>query len=93
MNFSGRPRRKPAGRHLRDLDGVIRHLITKMDERIAARSIADAKAAAEAKCGGSWGEGNRGSSSRGCGGSRTGRCGGAGCGGAASCGGAACSAG
>src|SRR5438067_556554 len=50
MNFAGEPAAEAElGRVMRITDGVIRHMITKLDDRIAARAIADAKAAAEAK--------------------------------------------
>src|SRR5438270_13222959 len=44
MNFAGEPAvEAELGRVLGITDGVIRHLIVKMDERTAARSIAEAK--------------------------------------------------
>jgi small subunit ribosomal protein S6 len=48
MNFRGEPAAEAElGRVLGITDSVIRHMIVKMDERTAERSIADAKAAQE----------------------------------------------
>jgi len=50
MNFTGSPASQAElGRVFGLTESVLRHMITKMDERVAARAIAEAKAAAEAK--------------------------------------------
>lgn len=50
MNFTGGPAAQAELTRVFGItDGVLRAMITKMDERTAARSIAEAKAAAEAK--------------------------------------------
>jgi small subunit ribosomal protein S6 len=50
MNFTGSPAAEAElTRVLGITDGVLRHLIVKMDERTAQKAIAEAKAAAEAK--------------------------------------------
>lgn len=50
MDFMGPPAAEAElGRVLGITEGVMRYLITRMDERFAERSIADAKAAAEAR--------------------------------------------
>lgn len=50
MNFSGEPAvEAELGRVMGITDGVIRHMVTRMDERIAQKAISEAKAAAEAK--------------------------------------------
>jgi small subunit ribosomal protein S6 len=50
MNFQGTPAAEAElDRVFRITDGVLRHLIVRMDERSAARLIAEAKTAAEAK--------------------------------------------
>ena len=50
MNFRGTPAAEAElSRVFGITDGVLRHLITRMDERLAARQLADAKAAAETK--------------------------------------------
>ena len=49
-NFGGTPAAEAElARVLGITDGVLRHLIVRMDDRIAARAIAEAKAAAEAR--------------------------------------------
>jgi small subunit ribosomal protein S6 len=50
VNFRGEPAAEAElDRVFRITDGVLRHLIVRMDERLAARQIAEAKAAADAK--------------------------------------------
>ena len=50
MNFQGAPAvEAELDRVFGITDGILRHLITRMDDRRAARAIAEAKAAAEAK--------------------------------------------
>lgn len=50
MNFKGVPATEAElGRVLGITDGVIRHMIVKMDDRKAAKAIAEAKVAAEAR--------------------------------------------
>jgi small subunit ribosomal protein S6 len=50
VNFRGSPAAEAElDRVLKITDGVIRHLITRMDDRTAAKNVAEAKAAAEAK--------------------------------------------
>jgi len=50
MNFQGEPAaEKELDRVLGITDGIIRHMIVRLDERKAAKAIAEAKAAAEAK--------------------------------------------
>ena len=50
MNFRGAPAvEAELGRVLRITDGILRHLIVKMDDRVADKAIAEARKAAEAK--------------------------------------------